>query len=471
MNNTLSAYKKLIISTLIVTSIIVVAICLIYGLIAGSVSNFFSTLLGVLSPVIIGFVIAYLINPAVKLFENKIFKRINRFTPRRLFSVLLALLLLIAFIGFLIAILIPSIMSTLESFWNTYIIHYDESLRALSQTVNAFMDRFSVFDTAMRIDPDALIEWVETKFPWIEKIVVGDFSSIFPDGNFMPDDPNAIFNISDIFTTENIFKLIGYVFSLGTSVFNGIKNVFLGLFIAVYMLLAKEKCSAGIRRLLNSFLSPKHVRSVIRFGKLIDRSFGGFIEGQLFDALIVGIISYVTLLIFNIPVPHLIATIVAITNVIPIFGPFIGGIPSAFLVLITAPEKTILFIVLIIIIQQIDGNIICPHIIGDKINISSLATIIAIVTMGGLFGIFGMLIGVPVFAVIINLISTFTMNALRRKGLDTSLDNYYVGDLDKISAKEDVKKKSRIERFFDLIIDFFKSLFNKIKKNNNKENK
>lgn len=465
MNNWISAYKKIIISTLIITCIIVIAICLIYGLINGSIANFINTLFEVLSPVIIGFVIAYLINPIVMFFENKLLRRINKFTIKRLLSVLLALLILIGFFSFLIAILIPSIATTLESFWNTYIVNYKDSLRAISENINSFMDEFSVFDTSMRIDPDSLIEWVERKIPWLGEIVVGDFSSIFPNGSFVTDDSDSIFNISDIFTTENIFKLIGYVFSLGTSVFNGVKNVLLGLFIAVYMLLAKERCKAGIRRFLNSFLSPKSVRATIRFGKLIDRSFGGFIEGQLFDALIVGVVSYIVFLIFKIPVPHLIATIVAVTNVIPIFGPFIGGIPSALLVLLTAPEKTILFIILIVVIQQIDGNIICPHILGDKINISSLATIIAIVTMGGLFGIFGMLIGVPVFAVIINIINSFTMNSLRKKGLETSITDYYVGDPNKITHDKDASDNGFFNKVAGSIKKSFKSLVQKIKTN------
>lgn len=471
MNTFLATYKKIIISTLIITGIIVVAFCLIYGLINGSIADFFNTLLEVLSPVIIGFVIAYLINPIVMFFENRLFKRIKRFTIKRLLSVIMALAVLFAFIAFLIAILIPSIASTLESFWNTYIVNYKDTLRVLSENINAFMDGFSVFDTSMRIDPDTLIDWVEAKLPWLGEIVVGDFSSIFPSGSFTPDESDSIFNIADIITTENILKLLGYVFSLGTSVFNGIKNVLLGLFIAVYMLFAKERCKAGIRRILNSFLSPKHVRATIRFGKLIDRSFGGFIEGQLFDAVIVGVVSYIVFLIFNIPIPHLIATIVAITNVIPIFGPFIGGIPSAILVLITAPEKTILFVILIIVIQQIDGNIICPHILGDKINISSLATIIAIVTMGGLFGIFGMLIGVPVFAVIINIINGITMNSLRKKGIETSISNYYVGDLKKISESDENSESGTAKKKFAAFGDFIKSSATKAKNKINKNKK
>lgn len=230
--------------------------------------------------------------------------------------------------------------------------------------------------------------------------------------------------------------------SFGTSLINILKNLLLGIFIAFYMLMAKERCKAYTRRFLNSFLKPKKVRAVIRFGKLVDRSFGGFIEGQLIDAIVVGFISFFTFTIFGLPVPQLLATIIAVTNVIPIFGPFIGGIPASFIVLLTAPEKAILFVLLIFIIQQIDGNIICPHIIGDKIHISSLATIIAIITMGGLFGVLGLIIGVPIFAVVIHIINDYTMNSLRKKKLPTSLKDYYVGDPEIIyNANFSFKKK------------------------------
>ena len=134
-------------------------------------------------------------------------------------------------------------------------------------------------------------------------------------------------------------------------------------------------------------------------------------------------------------------TIVAITNIIPILGPFIGGIPCALLVLLINPSKTILFIVLIVIIQQIDGNIICPKILGDKINISSLSVICSIVVMGGLFGSPGMIVGGPFFAVAIHLLQNWTINKLRAKGLDPSLDQYYIGNAEDVLDTDDTSNK------------------------------
>ena len=441
MSEHISAHKKAIIKTLIIVAIIFVGILLLFGFITGRIAEFFNDFAEITAPITFGFVIAYLSNPIVTLFEKYIYSWIHNFKIKRFISIFTTVLLILLFIITILVILIPSLINTLVSFWNTYIVNYEDSIRDLVITINSALDNLSFINSEDRLNPENIIAWIQEKFPLIDDIVNGDIADILP-------------NVSGSIS-QNISAITDYALSLGISVFNIVKNILLGIFIAFYMLMSKERSKAYIRRFLNSFLSPKKVRSVIRFGKLLDRSFGGFIEGQLLDAIVVGIISYITFMIFGLPIPHLLATIIAVTNVIPIFGPFIGGIPAAFLVLLTAPEKTILFVILIFIIQQIDGNIICPHILGDKINISSLATIIAIITMGGLFGIAGMIIGVPIFAVAIHIINNYTMNALRKKGLETSLHNYHVGDLEQIESTQ----RSVIK---------FKKLFNK--PNNKKKN-
>lgn len=475
MKEWISTYKKTIISTLIIMTTIVVGILLIYSVITGSFSEAVNGFFETISPITIGFVIAYLSNPIVIFFDKHIFHWIKSSKIKRFFSILCTFLLVLIFIAFLITVLIPSIFSTLSSFWDTYVVHYDTSLISFAERINLLMDDFDFLDTVQRIDPDSLIVWVQERFPWIEDIANGDFSNILPES---PDssapgssNDNSTSSSDDIFSAENIWIIINYAFSFGTSVINFIKNIMLGIFIAFYMLMSKEKWKAMLRRFLNVFLSPKHVRLAIRFGKLLDRSFGGFIEGQLLDAIIVGIMSFIIFNIFGIPIPHLLATIIAITNVIPILGPFLGGVPAAFIVLLTHPEKTILFIVLIIVIQQIDGNIICPHILGDKINISSLTTLIAIITMGGLFGIFGMLIGVPVFAVGVNIIQNYTLNTLRRKGYETSLDHYYVGNTEDISESKSETSNVFVKayrRIYNAFIKLSKYLKNRINKNKEK---
>ena len=470
MKTFFNTYKSVIVSTVIIVTIIVCGIGLVYGLFNGSILSFFTNLFNVTAPITVGFAIAYLANPIVMFFEKHLFKRVKRFNTRRLLSILLTLVIIICCVSFLITMLIPNLISTLKSFWTTYIVHYKSAVATLAAKINAIMDDFSILDSVPRLVPQNLIEWVDKYFPWINEFSNGNFSAVFPNNSSSDNDQqhSTGFSIPHLLGIDSYEDLIQYLISMGISLFNIIKNVVLGLFIAVYILMAKERCKALIRRLLTALFSPRKVRTIVRFANLLDRSFGGFIEGQILDAIVVGIISYIVFIIFGIPTPHLLATIIAVTNVIPIFGPFIGGIPAAFLVLLTTPEKTFLFILLILIIQQIDGNIICPHIIGDKIHISSLATIIAIITMGGLFGIFGMLIGVPFFAVAIQLIQNWTINVLRSKGLDTSLEYYYVGRTEDLSDNID-KSNSSINSLFNKLIAFIKNIFKSQISNKNEE--
>ena len=153
--------------------------------------------------------------------------------------------------------------------------------------------------------------------------------------------------------------------------------------------------------------------------------FGGYFTGVLIDAIFVGVITFIALIIFGVPYASLVAVIVAITNVIPIFGPFLGAIPSAFIIFISEPSKAIVFIILILVIQQIDGNIIAPRILGNSTGMSSLAVIVAITIMGSIFGFMGMLIGVPVFAVIIALIKELVEERLAMKELPVETSHYY----------------------------------------------
>ena len=476
MGEWLSTYKKTIVSTLIVIATLIVGFALVYGYINGSIGKFVDNFTAIISPIIIGFIIAYLSNPIVKFIEKYILKWIPKFSIRRLLSIIITFAIIIGFIFFIVTMLLPNILTTLQSFWDAYIVNYETSLKGLAIRINTIMDRFSFLDTVQRLNPEGLVDWVRENFPWIDKIIEGDISGIIPiDPNSQPSTDESSgghstgINFSEMFTMEKITEVLKYAFSFGTSLFTIIKDTILGIFIAIYMLMSKERCKAYIKRLLNSIFSPKKVRAILRFGSLLDRSFGGFIEGQLLDAIVVGICSYFIFIIFELPIPHLLATIIAVTNVIPIFGPFIGGIPAALLVLLTEPEKTLLFIILIVIIQQIDGNLICPHILGDKINISSLATIIAIITMGGLFGIFGMLIGVPVFAVIIHMIDDYTMNSLREKSLATSITDYHVGNADAVVDKSQKTKTVSFKKIKVLFALLIKRLKKVLKKQNKKE--
>jgi predicted PurR-regulated permease PerM len=248
--------------------------------------------------------------------------------------------------------------------------------------------------------------------------------------------------------------------------FNSVKNLVIGLFIAFYLLASKEKRVAQFRKFRKAMLSEKTDTKVEDFIALTDRTFGGFIFGKILDSLVIGILTFVLLCIFEVsPYNMLIATFVGLTNVIPVFGPFIGAIPTFFVVLISNPGKAILFLVIILIVQQLDGNVIGPKILGDNTGISSLCVIIAIAICSAMWGVVGMIIGVPIFAVVIEMIKRMLEKRLAAKGEPTDTMAYYPADAVGNAEKdiyyehstlrynyEHSKLKPRIERLHNRIL-------------------
>lgn len=204
-----------------------------------------------------------------------------------------------------------------------------------------------------------------------------------------------------------------------------LKNIFLGVILAVYFLLAKEKICAQIKKILNSILSDRHFLNLYNLARHSDRSFGQFIRGKLLDSLIIGLLTFVVLWICDFPFYPLIAVIVGVTNVIPLFGPFIGAIPSAFLIMIVDPGKLLWFILIIVIIQQLDGNIIGPKIIGNVTGLSAMWIVVSITLFGSLFGVPGMLIAVPATSVIYAIVREATESRLRTLKKPHETSYYY----------------------------------------------
>lgn len=217
-------------------------------------------------------------------------------------------------------------------------------------------------------------------------------------------------NLADIFSRIRDFLLSflmrapNYLISAITTIYQTIYDWIIGIIFAIYFLVSKDLLFDQFRRLLKSFCSDKVIYWTRFIVHDIDNKFGKFIEGKIVDSLIIGILSFIAFTIFRIPYAAMIALIVGVTNIIPFFGPFIGAIPSALIILISEPSKLLLFIILILCIQQLDGNLIGPYILGDSMELPPVWIMIAIITMGGLFGIFGMFFGVPIFAVIFTLI-------------------------------------------------------------------
>lgn len=201
-------------------------------------------------------------------------------------------------------------------------------------------------------------------------------------------------------------------------------NVFVGILISVYLLNYKEKLFAIGRKLTNSHFSPQNTKRIYEFFEVINDTFIGFILGRIIDACIIGCLTYACMLGLNLPMPELISVIVGVTNVIPFFGPFLGAIPSACLILLESPKQCLYFCIMILIIQQLDGNVIGPKVVGSVIGLSSFWVLIAVLLGGGFFGFIGMALGVPVFAVIYRYASMGTSSRLRRKNQKSDTWDY-----------------------------------------------
>lgn len=225
----------------------------------------------------------------------------------------------------------------------------------------------------------------------------------------------------------NMDKIYSFISGLSSGVFtvlNVLKNILIGMIVMVYLLNMKEKLLTQLKMILYGVFPLKLANKVLEEGRYVHQVFGGFIIGKLVDSLIIGILCFVLLNFMKMPYVLLISVIVGVTNVIPFFGPFIGAIPSAFLILLVSPVKCFWFLGFILLLQQFDGNILGPKILGDSTGLSSFWVLFSILLFGGLFGFVGMIIGVPTFAVFYKLVTELVTWLLAKRQLSTDIDQY-----------------------------------------------
>ncbi len=378
-----------------------------------SILTAFKYVLSILSPLIIGMVIAYLCDPILEFFEYRIFRRMKKGSLRRGLSLFLTIITAFSIVAIVCVMMIPQLYQSITELVSNYERYLDGLLIWIQNALNRLP--FEVVDIS---DTEKLKDFINETFgsgensmiQWLDKIQ--EFAA---DGNLM----------------EKVWSIL-------LTLFNSFKNLLIGLFIAFYFLASKEKRSAQFRKFRKAMLSEKNNSRLEEFMELVDKTFGGFIFGKILDSLVIGVLTFVLMTIFEVsPYNMLIATFIGLTNVIPVFGPFIGAIPSFFVVLISNPSKAILFLFLILLIQQLDGNIIGPKILGDNTGVSSLCVIISIAICSAMWGFVGMIVGVPIFAVIIELIKRMLENRLRKKGEPTDTEDYYPEDAVGI-AEQDV---------------------------------
>lgn len=374
-------------------SVIICAIIIMCIFRFDAVMQYIGRFFSAVSPLVYGFVFAYLFNPIMNMYEKKVLKfkksKKDLHILRRTLSIILTLLTVFAVVAVILYAVIPQTVKSFEdlgSQLNNYITNIQ---RFADGIVTKHSEKF-------------LGEHYETLAALLAEYDIS-------------------LNIKDILSNSYTFlqSALNYAVDYGGMIVSQVINVLLGIIIAVYFLVYKEKICAQTKKLFSAMLSRRAYLNTVRLARYTHKTFGGFIVGKLIDSVIIGLISFVVFWAFKIPYYPLLAVIVGITNIIPTFGPIFGAIFGGLLLLIVAPDKVILFLIIVLIIQQVDGNIIGPKILGDKTGLSSLWVIVAILVGGSFFGVAGMFFGVPILACLTSLCSFILESRLLRKDLPT----------------------------------------------------
>ncbi len=234
---------------------------------------------------------------------------------------------------------------------------------------------------------------------------------------------------------DGVSSLVSTLFSGLMAAVTAIKNLVLGFIVAAYLLIEKTTMIGQIKQMTYALFGPKRGNQIVYRMRYTNQVMGGVIRGKLLDSLIIGIICFIGVSIMRMPYPTLISVIIGVTNIIPFFGPFIGAIPCAVLILMYSPIQMVYFVIFILILQQFDGNILGPKILGNTTGLSSFWVLFSIIFFGGLFGFVGMLLGVPLFAVIYSLVSDFVSARLSKRKLSLLPDDYI--NLDEVEQQPD----------------------------------
>lgn len=340
------------------------------------------TLGKILAPFIYGGVVAYLLRPMCNIYERALQEWLPGKMKKIANSVAVGLSLLtgILVVYTLIIMIAPQLYSSIRSLWNTLPDKVNRFLTWAKSTFGEDEELLHLFNAVYTSIYQDLNSWADnTLVPYISSVVSGVGSSVY--------------------------KVLLFLY-----------NLLIGLIVACYLLGSRKRFARQSVLIVRSLLKPRWADLFLNEVVFVDRMLGGFIDGKLLDSAIMGVLCYLGCLIFRFPNALLVSAIVGITNVIPFFGPFIGGIPSTLLIMIENPMKGLWFIVFILALQQLDGNIIGPKILGDRTGLSSFWVLFAIVLFGGLWGLVGMVICVPVFAVLYDTVKKLVRRGLTRKG-------------------------------------------------------
>ena len=398
------------------TAVAVIVIALVISLIfskLGPIATAISTIISTVSSVLYGVVMAFLMAPVYDRIGIWVGEILSSLFPKwkksdkyaKMIATLACLVILILVVFALIMMIIPELVNSI-----TNVISY-----APSGTQNL----------------EAWLKDILNKNPNLEKLIIGNYLDISE-------------RLSDIATTTVLPNVNTYIKNLSSGVINAlgvVVNIIIGLMVMMYLLNMKTTLASQAKKIVYAVAGVKIGNEIVTEARYTKNMFEKFIVGKIIDSIIIGIINYVFMAIIHMPYALLISVVVGVTNVIPFFGPFIGAIPSVILLLLISPVTALQFAVWILVLQQVDGNIIGPKILGQTTGLPSFWVLFSILLFGGLFGIVGMIIAVPTWAIIYRTISRLSEHFLKKKGLEPDSKHYM--DLDHID--EETKKYIKLE--------------------------
>lgn len=351
------------------------------------IKGFFGQIFDILAPFLYGGVIAYLLRPMCNCYENFFKKHLHnqhQKTAENL-AVTASLISGLLLVGMLLLLILPQLLN---------------SLLTLAQTLPGEMKNFVIWVSQYLENSPDILAWLDRFYRSISiELETWIQSSLLP----------------------SLTSLMGSVGLMAMRTVNVFLDVVIGIIVAIYLLSSRKKFARQSKMILYSICNRSWADKILEEIMYADKMFGGFVVGKLIDSLIIGLLCYFCMTPFHVNNTLLISVIIGVTNVIPFFGPFIGAIPATFLILIEQPTKAIWFALFILVLQQFDGNILGPKILGDNTGLSSIWVLFSILLFGGLWGFVGMIIAVPLFAVIYDVLRRLVARGLRRNHCDDFL--------------------------------------------------
>lgn len=378
-------YNTIAIYVLIVIAISMLMVIAIFRF--SSILKVLDVIADIAAPVTWGLAIAFVLNPIVKLiyklFYSKIFKGKDLKKTSKIIAIVISEIILILFIAGLLWTLIPALITSITEIFN--------NITPMTEKVQKF------FQSAL------------SSYPSAYDFIADKLSEINTNANDM---------------LAKLQPMLNNVLSGAWGFFGVLKDFALGFFVSIYLLFSKESLIAQLKKIMLALFKKKSCNRIFNFSSKCNYIFSGFLTGKVLDSLIIGLICIPFLFILKMPYAPLLAVIIGVTNIIPFFGPFIGAIPTSLLVLIIDPKKVIPFLIFVILLQQFDGNILGPKILGDSTGLPPIWVMISLFIGGGLFGFVGMILAVPTFAVIYDLFKESVEKKLKAKKLPTSTSYY-----------------------------------------------